>query len=187
VLGVSTALAAAALAVSAGDRPDDAAPAAAVRGCAERVEGDPLRPRPGRDTIAGPVAFVDLPGSYRYSLRHRGTPMKSVALVEPGARVTLVVPREMRAWLRLGYAGAGHVVTLQACRHARSRAGQRRECGWEPVTACRDDRTYFSGGVDVDFDAAPQQGRCGAVVVHVAGRERPLRRHLFAPPRGACG
>jgi hypothetical protein len=64
-----------------------------------------VTPPDGSDTIIGPIAFKDLPASYRYSSRHPDVGMKSVALLRARARVGLVVPRAQRRWLNLRYSG----------------------------------------------------------------------------------
>jgi hypothetical protein len=106
--------------------------------------------------------------------------MKSVAVLRPGARVTLVIPRTQRRWSRLGYGARSGVITLQACRHLKSREARRRERGSREA-ACATDPTLFAGGFGVDFDHAPKRGRCAELIVWVQGMKRPLRERLFAP------
>jgi hypothetical protein len=182
-------------------------PDAPVRGCRERVEGVArITPVAQRDTIIGPIAFIGLPVTYRdFAARadeelkedpRVGMPvMKSIAWVRANARVTVVVPREQRAWNRLAYERPSRrgvpALTFRACRKLRSRRAQRRECGWprpwKSYKACRRPYTEFNGGVAIDFAAAPQRGSCATVIVRVEGREKPLREHLFRPKPEECG
>ena len=149
-----------------------------VRYCWQRVEGGRITPRPRRDAMIGPVAFSHLRDNYRTTLKSgragydyppglNAHPIKSVLLVRAGARVTLIVPRSQRRWMRLFYGLRGrrgeHAITLHACRRFRSPSAQRRECSWSPHTACRWRNTQFAGGVYVDFDNAPRRGRCAEV------------------------
>jgi hypothetical protein len=163
--------------------PSGSASRARVRGCAGRIEGS-VEP-PNRDaTVIGPVRFADLARSYRYSSRHPRTPLKAVAVVRPGSRVTLVVPDEQRSWLKVGYnSPRGAEAPLQACRHFRSRRAQQRECRWGTQLACRSAPTLFSGGFGVRFDQAPERGRCAELIVRVRGEGRQRREYLFKPRR----
>jgi hypothetical protein len=160
------------------------APVATVRGCDSRIDGYVPPPEP-HDTVIGPVAFKELPGSYRWSLRHPKVPIKSVAVLRAGSRVTLVVPRAQRGWLRLGYGAKAGAVTLRACRHLSSRKARRSECGLLDLTPCTTGPTLFAGGFAVAFDRAPKRGRCAELIVWVAGEDRPYRETLFAPSRCA--
>jgi hypothetical protein len=155
-----------------------------VRGCDQRIDGYVTQPG-SEDTVVGPVAFKELPGAYRWSVRHPKVPIKSVAVLRPGARVTLVVPPAQRPWLKLGYGGKSAAVTLQACRHSRSRAARRRDCGLLGGTACSTGPTLFPGGFGVDFRQAPQRGRCAELIVWVEGEKDPRRQPLFASCAGA--
>ena len=167
-------------------------PEAVVRGCAARISGGSISPDDG-DTIIGPLRFnmqsySPLPVWRR--LVRDGQWMKSVARVRAGAQVTLVVPPEQRPWMRLAYAhrrrGGKAAVTLRACRHRRSRAARRRECVWADYTACRSGPTFFSGGFEIDYDEAPQQGRCAELIVWVKGEQEPHRvRLLLSSPASA--
>ena len=169
-----------------------AAPRAVVRGCASRISGDSSR-RDG-DTVIGPLRFNMQPYSplreWRRLVRD-GQWMKSVARVRAGGQVTLVVPPEQRPWMRLAYAqrrGGKAAVTLRACRHRRSRAARRRECVWAggDYTACRSGPTFFSGGFEIDYAEAPQQGRCAELIVWVKGEQEPHRVRLLGVEPGEC-
>ena len=109
-------------------------PRAVVRGCAARISGGAQRR--DSDTIIGPLRFnMHLYSPLRAWRRQvrSGQWLKSPARLRAGAQVTLVVPPEQRAWMRLAYAhrrGGAAAVTLRACRHRRSRAARRRECVW---------------------------------------------------------
>jgi hypothetical protein len=154
-------------------------PDAVVRGCGDRITGAftevngvrrtyRFRVRPRHDTRIGPVAFAGMkdagrPAEWAYYVREDQW-LKSVALVRRGERVTLEVPREQRAWMRLEYGGR-HAVTLAACRNR---------------------LTPWSGGFTVDYARAPRQGRCAELIVWVDGEDAPRRERLFAPPAGAC-
>ena len=173
-----------------------------VRGCRERAEGGRLVAKRGRDTVIGPVAFPHLVENYRNTARpdpRRSTlpgdfnapPIKALALIRSGTRVTLSVSPGQRSWMQLLYhptaVWRGTLrVTFQACRHRSSPAGQREECGWRPHTACRWRNTQFNGAIYVDFDRAPHRGRCARLTVHIEGRERPLQQPLFRPKQGTC-
>jgi hypothetical protein len=173
-----------------------------VRDCRDRVEGGRLSPRRGRDTVIGPAAFPYLPDSYREAARpdprrspppgdFNAHPFKALVLVRSGLRVTLAVPRVQRSWMQLLYHPSavwrGSLrVSLQACRRRASPAGRRAECGWRPHTACRWRNTQFNGAIYLDFERAPQRGRCAQLALHVKGRDKPLRRRLFQPAKGSC-
>jgi hypothetical protein len=180
-------------------------PDAPVLGCRERISGAEIRTggrsrpapflvRPAHDTRIGPVAFSGAldygrPATWAAMVRD-GRWLKSVALVRPGSRVTIVIPREQRGWMRLEYVhGADrpvHAVTLQGCRRRGSAAARRRECGPGPQETCRSGRTPFSGGFTIDYARAPAQGRCAQLIVWVRGRARPLRERLYVPSPGRC-
>ena len=173
-----------------------------VRGCRDRAEGGRLVPKRGRDTVIGPVAFAYLVENYREAARpdsrrsrppgdFNAHPIKALALIRSGTRVTLSVPPAQRSWMQLLYhptaVWRGSLrVTLQACQRRSSPAGQRAECGWRPRTACRWRNTQFNGAIYVDFDHAPHRGRCARLVLHIEGREKPLKQELFRPKQGTC-
>jgi hypothetical protein len=177
-------------------------PRAAIRGCASRIGGD-ARPPEG-DTIAGPLRFNMSSYSPRREWRRlarSGQWLKSIAEVRAGRQVTLVVPTDQRAWMRLRYAHRENgvtAVTLRACRHRASRAAQRRECVWaegvvgspgsirDDYTACRSGPTLFSGGFEIDYARAPDQGRCAQLIVWVKGEREPLRVPLLRTGAGEC-
>ena len=169
-------------------------PRAPVRDCASRIDGGP--PRRDGDTIIGPLRFNMQDYSplrtWREMVR-RDQWLKSPARVRAGAEVTLVVPPEQRSWVRLAYAhrrGGTAAVTLRACRHRRSRAARRRECVWAEglagYKACRSGPTFFSGGFEIDYDEAPQQGRCAELIVWVQGEQEPHRVRLLRVEPGEC-
>jgi hypothetical protein len=172
------------------------------RGCQRRVEGPKVVPNPKADTVIGPMAFIGIPDTYRdYASRPDSelrrfaedgfTSMKSLGVLRAGARVTLVVPRAQREWLKVVYDGPDFegrsAFTLQACRRFDSPRAQRRECRWRPFLACRWRYTQFNGGFAVNFAEAPRRGLCARVAVRVRGRTEPLRRFVFDPEPGACG
>jgi hypothetical protein len=182
----------------AGSKP----PRAVVRGCASRISGGSRR-RDG-DTVIGPLRFNMQSYSPLRAWRRQvrsGQWMKSPARLRAGAQVTLVVPPEQRPWMRLAYAqrrGGAAAVTLRACRHRRSRAARRRECVWaegvvgppgsirDDYTACRSGPTFFSGGFELDYEEAPQQGRCAELIVWVKGEQEPHRVRLLRVEPGEC-
>jgi hypothetical protein len=173
-----------------------------VRGCRDRAEGGRLLPQRGRDTLIGPVAFPYLVENYRKAARpdsrrsrppddFNAHPIKALALIRSGARVTLSVPAAQRSWMQLLYDPSavwrGSLrVTLQACRRRPSLAGQRAECGWRPRTACRWRNTQFNGAIYIDFERAPHRGRCAQLVLQIEARQRPLKQRLFGPKQGTC-
>jgi hypothetical protein len=166
-----------------------------VRDCRARVEGGRLKPEPRRDTVIGPAAFPYLRENYRRAARPNPSqsepppgldawPVKALALVRSGARIALVVPRDQRPWMQLLYDQAhpwrgSFRVVLRACRRRRSEAAQRAECGWRPYIACRWRNTQFNGAVYVDFDSAPDRGRCAELIVRVEGTGTSSRGRLF--------
>jgi hypothetical protein len=166
-------------------------PQAEVRGCAARIDGAGESERPGA-TIIGPLRF-NMQGYsplrvWRQMVRARQW-LKSVALVRAGKQVTLEVPPEQRSWMRLAYAhrrGGDAAVTLRACRHRSSPAARRRECEWTEYTACRSGPTFFSGGFEIDYAEAPQQGRCAELIVWVKGERQPHRVRLLGIEPGEC-
>jgi hypothetical protein len=167
-----------------------APPRAVVRGCAARIDGGAAPRR--SDTVVGPLRFnmqgYSPPRTWREMVR-RDQWLKSPARVRAGGQVTLVVPPEQRPWMRLAYAhrrGGTSAVTLRACRHRRSHAAQRRECGWTPYTACRSGATFFSGGFEIDYEEAPRQGRCAELIVWVEGEREPYRLRLLRVEPGEC-
>ncbi len=169
-----------------------------IRGCRQRVEGGRLSASPSRDTVIGPVAFHRARSVYRLTSKgptssapqFGGTPMKVIAVVQAGREVTLSVPREQRRWLHLLYTQSNRPtseITLKACRRFRSRAAQKRECGWSPRTrvACRWNNTQFAGGFSIDFADAPLRGRCAELVM-LAPRHRPMRELIFERDPARC-
>jgi hypothetical protein len=173
---------------------DAATAAPAVRDCRERItDAVTVAPDGTRhhhrfrvgpaDLRVGPIAFGGLERVRDRSVWDdyvaRDQWIKSVALVRPGARVTLTVPDDQRAWMRMKYGGAD-AVTLVGCRHLRNARARRRECG-RVTRTCRRGPTPFSGGFDIDFAAAPQEGRCATLLVSTPGHE-PRRVLLFARP-----
>jgi hypothetical protein len=182
-----------------------APPRAPVRGCRGRIGVTRQKTRED-DTVVGPLRFnmsgySPLPAWRRMVSEDQW--LKSVARLRAGAQVTLEVPREQRSWMRLEYAhrrgGRGvRAVTLRACRHRRSRAAQRRECGWaegvigrpgqvrDDYRSCRAGPTFFSGGFTIDYETAPQQGRCAELIVWVKGERQQHRVGLLRTEPGEC-
>jgi hypothetical protein len=174
---------------------------AGVRGCEDRIPSafiirngrrteDKLLVNRRRDRIVGPIAFRGFKHhpterDWRATIRQR-TWFKSVALVAPGARVTVVVPASQRRWSHLAYrhsARRAYTATLQACRWSRSAEERRRECGSASARACRSGPTAFSGGWIIDFARAPREGRCAQIIVRAGART--YRQRLMRPaPRG---
>jgi hypothetical protein len=189
----------AALADAKGPRPP-------ARHCDDRISGAVVirdgqstpfafRVHPKEDTVIGPVAFSGARGYGRSwaPMVARDQWLKSIALVRRGQTVTLEVPAEQRAWMRLEYAHAkgrtAHAVTLEGCRTRPTAAQQRQECGSRPRPddTCTSGPTPFSGGFTIDYARAPHQGRCAELVVWVKGRSRALRERLFVPASEPCG
>jgi hypothetical protein len=172
-----------------------------IRGCRERVEGGKIVPNRTVDTVIGQMALISLPVIYRdYASRPDselkpypgvGMPMmKSIGVLRAGARVTLVVPRRQRRWMKVVYDlprfKGGSAITLQACRSLTSRRARRRECGWRPDLACRWRYTQFNGGLGLDLANAPRRGLCAELIVRADRKTAPLREFLFDPEPGAC-
>jgi len=145
------------------------------------------------DTTVGGVAFSGLADYGKLAewleMVRRDQWLKSIALIRPAARVTLVVPTGQRKWMRMEYAH-GHLrgkyeVTVEGCRRLASRARQRDECGPGPQDTCVSGRTPFSGGFTIDYARAPHQGRCAQLIVWTRG-ERPQLKRLFHPAAREC-
>lgn len=157
------------------------APEVDARGCDERVRGGRVTADPRRDSMLGPVTFVEAPGTYRTSFRGRAYvtpdflpglnahPMDVIALVDAGTQARLSVPRRQRRWMRLFY-----------------RPGD--ETGQDAITlqACGRSDTPFDGGLYVDFDNAPRGGRCAELEVRVPVQSTTYRGQLFGPRPGEC-
>jgi hypothetical protein len=157
-----------------------------------------------RDTVIGPIAFTDLPRAYRElastpdselePFPGLGMPaIKDITALRAAARVTLVVPKEQRSWMKLVYGQRRRgepAITLEACRRLESREAQRRECGRRPppdfTYACEEPFTLFSGGFGVDVASAPLRGMCAELIVWIAGERKLRREFLFRPDRGDC-
>jgi hypothetical protein len=166
--------------------------------CKDRVDGPRLSSLPERDLVMGPVAFLGARGVFRATTGPRpgendgmphfdGRPMKVLALVASGRRVTITVPAEQRRWLRLLYEGGGRAttsITLQACRRVATPRAIERECRWSPHMACRWRNTQFAGGFAVAH-TAPERGLCAQLRVRADGERQPMRAALFARPN-AC-
>jgi hypothetical protein len=172
------------------DAASEPPPRAVVRGCAGRIEAS--TPRRRDDTVVGPFRFnvrgYSRPRAWRQIVK-AGQWIKSPAKLRAGAEVTLEVPEEQRSWMSLAYAlprPEVAAVTLRACRHRPTPAARRRECKWTAYTACRSGPTYFSGGFVIDYDEAPQQGRCAELIVWVEGEEEPRRIRLLHVEPGEC-
>jgi hypothetical protein len=160
---------------------EDASPSAAssdvpIRGCEASVYG--TLPRGWRTTavIAGPIAFHDLlnyTDPARFAARDGRWPgQKSLAVVEAGALVTVVVPRDARGRLALHYGVTGTHDNLWAVSEGRS--------AWR-FRACEDRATQFNG---VFIVAGPQ---CATIEVLVEGASAPVRAAIpFGVPRSSC-
>jgi hypothetical protein len=207
VLALCLALAAVAATALSGDgAPERTAAAAAppgdapVRDCRDRITGAftqvggrtrayRFRVRPRHDTVLGPLALsgaadYGLPGQWDALIRDDTWP-KTIAMVRRGARVTLEVPAEQRAWMVMEYAhtsSSPHAVTLRGCPRRATEAA----CGPGSRQTCARGPTPFSGGFTVDYARAPLQGRCAELIVWVQGRPEPLRKRIFRPRGVAC-
>jgi hypothetical protein len=184
IVGSAAAAAVAAAGLALASAGGDEAPAelaSVSRGCDQRVESRPIRVRAGRDTVIGPIAFYNLPAQFRPGAQREGRvgvlnapPMKALAIVRPGRTVTVTVPPDQRAWMRLfydrsAYSGAegSHSVTFGSCRRSAS--------------------TQFAGEISVDYAAAPDQGRCARLEVSVRGTPGTIDGHPFDPTGARCG
>ena len=184
------------------DRVTRSESAPTARACRKRVEGGKIVPDRAVDTVIGPMAFIGLARVYRdYASRRDselladpnvGMPsMKSIGVLRAGARVTLVVPRSQRRWMKVIYDyphhRGGHAITLQACNTLRSASARRRECGWRPDLACRWRYTQFNGGFGIDFANAPRRGLCAELIVRTHDKPAGFRELIFDPDPGKCG
>jgi hypothetical protein len=172
------------------------APPTAMRGCVERVEGGVVRTRTPKDTVVGPIGWLNLPRNFDPDQQKRGrkygfaiTPMKALAIVRAGGAVTVSVPRDQRPWMWLDYGSDSandFEFLFRPCPRRRTEAEQREACAWEPFTACRSGLTQFNGLIAVDYEDAPNRGRCARLLVRVEGESEVRRTYAFGPPRGLC-
>ena len=127
-----------------------------------------------RDLVMGPLGIS---GMRTYDnaawddMVRRDQWMKAIPKLRPGARVTLVIPRSQRSWMRFS-CGGRHRVTLRACRRDEGESGPSGNTAW-------------SGGFLIDYAKAPKQGRCAMLTVRVKGRSKPIRKRL-APAVTGC-
>ena len=175
------------------------APVAAVseqpeRTCSERAEGGVIRPKHGRDSIAGSVAFYVARANFNSTLgplerdQEVGSTgwsaIKVLALVKTSDAVAVVVPRSERRWLTLNYRPNQRMestIRLVPCERSAESKEQIEECDWEPVDACRSGVTQFNGAIVVNFAKAPRNGKCARIrVSNDAGESRSL--YLFSDP-----
>jgi hypothetical protein len=166
-------------------------PSAPLRTCRERGGAGRITPDPRRDRIIGPVALYRFYENYDASrntppVRGRNASISFLALVEAGSKVTLVVPKSQRSFMKLEFwrAGERYSVALQACRRV-PRSKWRRECGSPPYTACDWINTPFDGGLDIHFLIAKGKECSARLEVWVDGEEKPLRELLL--PHGGHG
>jgi hypothetical protein len=175
-----------------------------VVGCDQRIEGGPLPRRPG-DKVIGGVNFFNLPAGWSDQQANEaknrgrlsgllGAPMKQIVTVPAGMTITVVVPRGQRRWFALGFDTStprrferpGPAITFKACRRTKSRAQLLRECDHVGGNACRWGYTEFNGGIYVDFDRAPQRGRCALLYVQRAGTRKPIVGYPFVNDASTC-
>ena len=163
------------------------AAAAPVLGCDDRITGAVIRHADGReveerfdidrrqDNLFGPLALTGLKGVTPQSWDAnvaRDQWLKSPLVLRPSARVTLVIPRAQRSWMRFRHHPGHHRVTYASCRRGHRASGPSGNTAW-------------SFGFEFDYAEAPQHGRCARIIVRVHGRPQPLRRRL-APNAGPC-
>jgi hypothetical protein len=145
----------------------------------DRVEGSYASLAEDRATSIGPVTWPNLASNFRHlSAGDRGPPagtgfpfryypLKALAFVEAGRSATLSVPSSQRSYVRLLYGDE------RAPRHGT----------WDVTlvayTACRRSHTQFAGGFYIDFDRAPEHGRCSELIVREP-RRQPVRKPLFS-------
>ena len=161
-----------------------AAAAAPVVGCDARITGA-FREYPSgrrvadrfeidrrRDRVFGPLAFSGL----RVYLKdwdrmvEQDQWIKSIAVMRPGRRVTVVVPRSQRSWMKLTW-GNGYAATFKSCRRGEGESGASGNTAW-------------SGGFEFDYAKAPKQGRCAKIRLRYDGRTRT--RRLLGPNVPGC-
>jgi hypothetical protein len=117
---------------------------------------DPIGIDDDIDLVVGPLRIVGL-GLYEAeweSLVEEDQWLKAAAMVDPGARVTLEIPRGQRAWNDLEYGASRDAVTLRAC---------------------DDVATVWVGGFTIDYARAPRQGRCAGLIVRSGGARTRVR------------
>lgn len=159
------------------------AAAAPVLGCDDRITGafteypdgrrveDRFEIDRRRDVTAGPLAYRGLRSITRAewdSYVARDQWLKSPPVLRPGRTVTVEVPRSQRAWMKIVHGGSR--LTLRSC--TRGGSGSSGNTAW-------------SGGFEIDYANAPQQGRCARLIIRVRGRAEPIRRRLV-PKAGSC-
>jgi hypothetical protein len=157
--------------------------------------------------VVGGVNFLNLPAGWSDAQANEArdgpgyqpppglhaAPLKQIVTVPAGATVTLMVPRGERRWFSLMFDTAPPVferresaITLEACRRTTSRTQLLRECGHVGGNACRWGYTEFNGGIYVDFDRAPQRGRCARLFVLRPGSSKPIVGYPFVNDPATC-
>ena len=163
-----------------------AAAAVPTLGCEDRITGAFTQFADGRrvadtfafdrrrDFVAGPLAMRGLRGMTPRdwdSMAARDQWLKSPLVMRPGRAATIEVPPDQRSWMKI-VRGSGERLRLRACARGGRSSGSSGNTAW-------------SGGFEIDYARAPQQGRCARIVVRVAGRDEPIRRRL-TPRAGPC-
>ena len=166
-------------------------PSSPLRTCPERGGAGRITPNPERDRIIGPVALYRFYENYDAArntrpVGGRNASISFLALVESGSKVTLVVPKSQRTFMKLAFwrAGEKYSIALQACRRV-PRSMWKSECGSPPFTACDWINTAFDGGFDIRFLRARGRECSARLEVWVEGRKEPLRELLL--PKGGHG
>jgi hypothetical protein len=164
-------------------------PSSPLRTCRERGGAGRITPNPKRDRIIGPVTLYRFYENYDAvrktpPVRGRKPSIELLALVAAGSKVTLVVPKSQRRFMKLTFRPAGETysIALHACRRV-PRARWESECVSAPFTACDWINTAFDGGFDIQFLRAKGRVCSARLEVWADGREKPLRE-LFLPEGG---
>lgn len=151
--------------------------------------------------MIGRIGWLNLSRRWDPDQQERGrkygyemTAMKALAIVRAGPAVTVTVPESQRSWMWLDYergrltdADLGtHRVVFRPCPRTGSAAEEREHCVWEPARACRSGLTQFNGGIALDYDNAPHEGRCARLIVRVEGQPGRQRKLAFPGRARRC-
>ena len=124
------------------------------------------------DRVFGPLAFSGLRDYVKQWDRmvEQDQWIKSIAVMRPGRRVTVIVPRRQRGWMKLTW-GNGYAATFKSCKRGEGESGPSGNTAW-------------SGGFEFDYAKAPKQGRCAKIRLRYDGRTRT--RRLLGPNVPGC-
>jgi hypothetical protein len=157
--------------------------------CQDRVEtAARLMPKPQYETTTRSIIFQatvanyattlrgiqELEGTANSSSRDGGpTQIKTLIFVRSSDPVKVRVPESQYDWLGFKYAQSdgetnpkrATELLIDPCAKRQNVAAQAAECQWKPYNACRWGITQFAGSLVLNFDTAPQTGRCAQIEI----------------------